>query len=172
MSYNKYLNPGGNPYFSLYHSGCWALFLYYLSNSLKGNKACAEKIYYLNKIMHNVDWYFEIELPAHFMIEHPVGSVLGRAKYGDYLFIYQGVTVGGNGGKYPVLGNYVKFFSDAKVVGNSYIGDRVVLSANSYVIDEDIPNDCIVFGQSPNLIIKHEPDKVIDILRQTWRNVE
>lgn len=32
---NKYLNPDGVPRFSLEHSGCWSIFLYYLSNCLK-----------------------------------------------------------------------------------------------------------------------------------------
>lgn len=66
--------------------------------------------------MHSVDWYYEIELPDHFMVEHPVGSVLGRATYGDYMYIYQGVTIGGNislnegNVAYPVLGENVTFF--------------------------------------------------------------
>lgn len=34
-SNNKYLNPDGKPQFRLEHSGCWSIFLYYLSNSLK-----------------------------------------------------------------------------------------------------------------------------------------
>lgn len=34
-SNNKYLNPDGIPLFKLEHSGCWSIFLYYLSNSLK-----------------------------------------------------------------------------------------------------------------------------------------
>lgn len=87
---NKYLNPDGKPCFLLYHSGCWCIFLYYLSRCLVDDPdtLCdAEKIYYLNKILHNVDWYCGIDLPSHIMVEHPLGSVLGRAKYGDYLFI-------------------------------------------------------------------------------------
>lgn len=31
---NKYLCPNGIPQFSLEHSGCWSVFLYYLSNCL------------------------------------------------------------------------------------------------------------------------------------------
>lgn len=34
-STNKYLNPNGEVQFSLEHSGCWSIFLYYLSNCLK-----------------------------------------------------------------------------------------------------------------------------------------
>lgn len=65
------------------YSGQYTLFLYYLSREL--NRGCdkrADYVYYLNKIMHGVDWYHEIKLPVHFGIEHPVGSVLGKAEYG------------------------------------------------------------------------------------------
>ncbi len=92
-----------------------------------GEVLCAEQVYYLNKILHSVDWYYEIELPKHFMVEHPLGSVLGRAQYGDYLYIYQGVTIGGNvklkTGEldYPTLGDNVLLYSNAKILGNSHI---------------------------------------------------
>lgn len=123
---NKYLNPDGKPCFLLDHSGCWCIFLYYLSRCMaekRNTLSEAEKIYYLNKILHSVDWYCGINLPNHFMVEHPLGSVLGRADYGDYLFLYQGTTIGGNvslsSGKleYPTLGNYVVLFSNAKIIG-------------------------------------------------------
>ena len=176
-SVNKYLNPDGVPQFSLQHSGCWSVFLYYLSNSLKNNGRIedADKIYYLNKILHSIDWYCGIELPKHFMVEHPMGSVLGRAVYGDYLFVYQGVTVGGNislnDGElfYPVLGEYVTFFSNAKILGNAHVGNYVIFGANSCIINEDIPDHSIVFGQSPNLVIKHDVEKIVKHMRRIWR---
>ena len=89
--------------FSPYHTVSWSVFLYYLSNTLSdggGEKHTpdreAEVVYYLNKVMHANDWFYGIQLPNHFWAEHPLGSVLGRAKYGDYFFVYQGTTVGGN----------------------------------------------------------------------------
>lgn len=177
-SKNKYLNPDGVARFFLEHSGCWSLFLYYLSNCLANNSQgskIADKIFYLNKILHSIDWYCQVELPEHFMVEHPLGSVLGRADYGDYLFIYQGVTVGGNisllDGEsfYPVLGDYITFFSNAKILGNARVGNYVIFSANTYVINENIPDHSIVFGQSPNLIIKHDVVKTEKYMRTIWR---
>lgn len=177
-SNNKYLNPNGVPKFSLEHSGCWSIFLYYLSNCLKmhrGGGENADKIYYLNKILHSVEWYCGIELPKHFMVEHPLGSVLGRAVYGDYLFIYQGVTIGANISmmdgniSYPILGKNVIFFSDAKVLGDSRIGDNVIFSANACVINEEVPDYSIVFGVTPNLIIKHDVEKIEKHMRRIWR---
>lgn len=142
--------------FSVFHSGQYSIFLYYLSNTIykKNNNELATKIYYLNKILHSVDWYYEIELPEYWGVEHPLGSILGRAKYGNGFVIYQGCTVGGNKEKYPNLGNNVILYSNATILGNSKIGSNVVLSTGCTVKDQDIPNNCIVFGKSPNLIIK------------------
>jgi serine O-acetyltransferase len=168
---DKYLKLDGAAEFKSEHSGCWSIFLYYLSNSLTNfAKKEAEQIYYLNKILHSVDWYCEIELPDHFMVEHPLGSILGRAHYGDYLFIFQGVTIGGNNQAYPTIGTKVCFYSDAKVVGNSHIGDNVVFGANTYVKDEDIPSNSIVFGSSPNLIIKQDTEKIEKVMKSLWKD--
>ena len=44
--------------------------------------------------------------------------------------------------------------SNAKVLGHSHIGDHVIISANCYIKDQDVPSNTIVFGQSPNLVFK------------------
>jgi serine O-acetyltransferase len=119
-----------------------------------GGGELKDKFYYLNKILHSVDIYAEVELPPVFFFEHPLGLVLGRAEYGNNFFAMQGCTVGGNKGKYPIIGENVKMYSNSKIVGNSKIGNNVWLSANVYVKDTDIPDNSIVFGSSPYLIIK------------------
>ena len=119
----------------------------------------------MNKIMHCNDWFYAIDLPVHFHCEHPLGSVLGKAKYGDYLFVYQGTTVGGNRSHgeltYPTIGNNVILFANATVLGNCQIGNNVVVSSGSYLINEIIPDNCIVFGQSPNIVIKEKSESDI-----------
>jgi serine O-acetyltransferase len=40
------------------------------------------------------------------------------------------------------------------VLGNCTIGDNVWISANTYIKDEDVPANTIVFGSSPNLVFK------------------
>lgn len=157
----------GEAKFSVFHSVQYAIFLYTYSNQLyqDGNEEFAAQVYYLNKVMHSVEWFYAVNFPTIFCAEHPVGSVVGRAKLSDYLFLYQGTTIGGNrhGDKlyYPQIGHHVVMCADSKVIGNSRIGNNVILSANSYVINENIPDNCIVFGQSPNLTIKPIEEKVI-----------
>ncbi len=52
------------------------------------------------------------------------------------------------------FGDRVILYSGVTVIGKSKIGDNVVLSANTYVKDENIPSNTIVFGASPNLVFK------------------
>ncbi len=151
-----------NPVFSV----TWMIFLYRVSRLLfqQGYGHEADCVYYLNKIMHANDWFYQIDWPVHFMAEHPLGSVLGKAVYGDFLFVYQSTTVGGNRKNdtlyYHVLGNNVVLYANATVLGNTHIGNNVIVSANSYLIDADIPDNCLVFGKSPDLkiVIKSEEE--------------
>lgn len=114
LASNKY-NDSDNIIFNPYHSVSWMIFLYRLSwHIAHDNEEIpkeADMVYYLNKIMHSTDWFYMVNLPTHFYCEHPLGCILGRAEYSDYLMVYQGVTVGGNrtSGKlyYPKIGKNV-----------------------------------------------------------------
>ena len=91
-----------------------------------------------------------------------MSSVLGRAKYGEHLFIYQGVTIGGNRNKngltFPELKDNVLLYTDSKIIGNCHIGTNVVVSAGTIIINEDIPDNCIVSGKSPELMLLHKSE--------------
>ena len=159
---NKYFKDRINPLNSVMYCN----FLYWLSRLLfaDGHNTLADKVYYLNKTLNGVDLFYGIELPEIWSCEHPLGTVMGRANYGNRFFFYQGCTVGGSyrrGGalRYPTIGEDVLMYSNSKVLGESHIGSNVTIAANAYIINETIPDHCIVFGQSPNLIIKEKtPD--------------
>lgn len=160
---NKYFKTeSGRVKFNPFHSVQYMTFLYTLANELYRNgmsSTLSDKLYYLNKTMNGLDMFYAIELPEIWSAEHPVGSVLGRAKYGDGFFFYQGCTVGGNRGKdgilyYPVIGKNVRMYANSSFIGKCNIGDNVILGAGALVKDTDIPSNSIVFGQSPHLIIK------------------
>lgn len=149
-------------YFNPFHSVQWMIFLYYLGHSIykKGSstKVC-DKLYYLNKLMNGLDMFYAIELPTHFGAEHPVGSVMGRAKYNDGFFFYQGCTVGGTRDKegnlyYPEIEKNVRMYANSSILGRCHVGKNAQIGAGALVKNQDIPDDSIVFGQSPNLIIK------------------
>lgn len=156
---NKYYCKDENVYFNPFHSGQWCIFLYYLSNSLfkesPSNVITCDKIYYLNRMLNSCDLFYEVNLPDIFFLDHPLGTVIGRGTFGNYFSFSQGCTVGNNKGVFPIFGENVKMLSNSKVIGNSMIGNNVIIAANTYIKDCNIPNDKIVFGNSPNLIIKN-----------------
>jgi serine O-acetyltransferase len=163
---NKYYSDAdGCTTFDPFHSCQYTTFLYYLSRRLgeqhPGDQLAA-KVYYLNKMLNGCDLFHAIELPDVFFMEHPVASVMGRAKYSNYFAFQQGCTVGGNRDEfgilhYPVLGEYVWMFANATVIGRSRIGDNVFFAAGAFVKDAHVPDNTIVFGQSPNLVLKTLP---------------
>lgn len=63
---------------------------------------------------------------------------------------------------YPIIGNNVILFSNASILGKSKIGSNVIISARTQIVNEDVPDNCIVFGKSPNLTIKSE-------IRISWK---
>ena len=155
-SSNKYFEGISVETFNIFHSVQNTMFLYWLSHELflSGHVGLAAKVYYLNKMLNCVELFYEVELPDIWFCEHPLGSVMGRARYGNHFFFGQGCTVGQNHGIYPIIGEHVSMLSDSKIIGRSTIGDHCVISANTYIKDENIPSHSVVFGQSPNLIVK------------------
>lgn len=148
-----------------YHSCQYAMFLYFCANTIYKNisdsRLICSKIYNLLKIVSGMDLYYEVELPEIFYFDHPTGAVIGRGKFSNYFMFLQGCTVGGNNCIYPTFGEYVYMMSNSKVIGNSHIGNNVLISANAYVKDTDVPDNSIVFGQDKNLVIKSVSEEFI-----------
>ena len=152
-----YRNDDGAVLFNPYHTCQYSVFLYWLARTawcLTPASDLANILYSLNKLLNACDIYYEVDMPAVYYMEHPVGTVLGRASYSNYLVFQQRCTVGGNRSAYPVLGEYVWLFAGASVIGDCRIGNNVFLSAECMVKDENVPDNTIVFGASPNLVLK------------------
>jgi serine O-acetyltransferase len=142
--------------FNHLNSDHYAVFLYFLSNAAykASNIEAASKAYLLNKTLHCVDIFYEIELPNIFVLQHPIGTVLGRAIYSDYLFVYQGCLVGaGIDGEMPRFNGPTVIFGDSKIVGACEIGANCWISLGTTLLDEQVPPDSVVRGTSPNLIL-------------------
>jgi serine O-acetyltransferase len=161
----KYQDAEG-PFFNYLHPDHYAVFLYLLANTAYRTDASndlAFRIYYLNKALHSLDAFYDAELPEIFMFMHPIGTVLGHAKYGNYFCAYQNCTVGSDEpGNTPVFGDCVVMYAGATVIGKSKIGDNVVLGANAFVIDRDIPDSSIVMGSFPRLRVTPNHRHVMD----------
>ena len=91
-----------------------------------------------------------------FFIDHGMGVVIGEtAELGNYVTLFQGVTLGGTGkerGKrHPTLGDHVVVGAGAKVLGNIRIGDFVKIGANSVVL-RSVPSNSTVIGVPARII--------------------
>lgn len=154
---NKYYQRNGEVYFNPYHSAQYCIFLYFLGNTLwksAGASLICDKIYFLNKMLNGIDLFYEVAMPDIFFTDHPVGTVMGRAKYGSHFTFNQNCTVGNNKGIYPVIGNNVRMCAGSRILGKCQIGDDVVIASGAFVKDQDIPACSLVFGTSPHLVLK------------------
>jgi serine O-acetyltransferase len=142
----------GETQFSHLHSDQYSMFLYFLSNSLwdiSQNKPLCDKLIVLNKSLNGMFYSYKGKLPDIFLFQHPVGSVIGNAKYSDYLVVFQNVTINTecdeNGSPAPSLGRGVFLAVGAKVLGNKSVGDRSSISVNTVIYNRDVPADSIAF---------------------------
>jgi len=154
----KYFMEDGHPTFDHLHGDQWAMFLYILSNVLyKREKLVdAKKLFNTNKLLAGIDVFYATELPEIFYFCHPLGTILGNARYEDYLVVYQGVTVGSDmdpdGGPciYPTIGKGCTLLANSTIIGDCKVGKNVIFGANSFMKGKGIPDNKIVLGTHPN----------------------
>jgi len=175
-----------DPYYSTdeicpYHLGQYLTFLYFLGNTLfrRYNPSDSEnldvqdlcdKIFMTSLTISSADIYYKHNMPEIFLPAHPLGAVFtGKAKIGNYFFFMQGCNLGINNGKGPILGEGVVMWGDSKIVGDCHVGNHVMFAANSYIKDMDIPDNSIVFGQFPNVVVKeNQEDKIMEVLNERF----
>ena len=136
----------------LLHADEYISFLYILSNEAwtLGIIEVAEVAYLLNRRINNFECFYTRKLPNVFHLEHPVGSVLGQATYGENLVVYQGVTVGADLKlRYPSIGSHVALFANATIIGNSFVGDNCAVGSGVQIYGQNIcPNSSISLRNS------------------------
>jgi len=134
------------------HGDRYAVFLALLAREFhrEGDAGLASRTYLLNKALHGLDLFYEVELPEVFLLVHPVGTVIGRAKLGNFLCVYQNCTIGGtplNGTlEYPRLGEGTILFAKSTLIGRCDLGDRVVMGAGSMLVNASAPAGSLVTG--------------------------
>jgi len=83
-------------------------------------------------------------------IDHGSGVVIGETtEIGDYVTLYQGVTLGGTGkdtGKrHPTIGDYAMIGSGARILGPFRVGKHAKVAAGAVVLNE-VPDDATAVG--------------------------
>ena len=105
------------------------------------------------------------EIGRHFFIDHGTGIVFGETTViGDYVKIYQGVTLGAlstRGGqslrgkkRHPTIGDEVTVYASTTILGGeSVIGKGSVIGANAF-ITQSVPENTRVSMRVPELDLK------------------
>jgi serine O-acetyltransferase len=123
------------------------MYLYFLSNTVyttDQNTHLAAKVFYLNKALHAFNCMYDSDLPDVFLLIHVVGTVLGKARYSNFMVVGQNCTVGALRGEYPVLGERVILGAGSSIIGRCQVGDDVMLAPGAQVFQRDIPNHSLV----------------------------
>ena len=153
---DKYYFRNGTPYFDHLHGDQYATCIYFLSRfcaTKSGDRNLAAKLYLLNKALFAVDIFFEVQLPDIFLLCHPVGTVLGRASYEDYLVVSQNCTVGNIDNVYPKLGWGVVLCSGSSVLGGCELDEASCVGAGSMLVDVQVPAGHTAVGRAKDVRI-------------------
>lgn len=171
-----YHNADGETTFSHMHADQYAQLLYYFGNSLwklSGNNAVCSKLLAMNRVLHSIFISYKCDMPDHFVLGHPIGTILGKADYHDFLVVFQGVTVNtdqdAEGNPAPHLGKGLFLAAHSKIIGNQTIGDRVSIGVDAMVYGSDIPDDSVVVNR--NGAIEVHPRKKEHCMAQNYFNI-
>lgn len=149
----------------LTYAGFHALIAYRLAHWLHvwGVPSLPRLISQVARLFTGVEIHPAATIGRGFFIDHGMGVVIGEtAEIGDYVTLFQGVTLGGTGkerGKrHPTVGNHVVVGAGAKILGGIKIGDNVKIGANSVVL-KSVPANSTVIGV-PARVIKMEGERM------------
>jgi serine O-acetyltransferase len=147
------------------YSGFHALLAYRISHWLWNRKVpfLPRLISQITRWLTGVEIHPGASIGTGFFIDHGMGVVIGETtEIGDYVTLFQGVTLGGTGkerGKrHPTLGNHVVVGAGAKVLGGIRIGDNVKVGANAVVL-RSVPANSTVVG-NPGRIVKYDGERL------------
>jgi serine O-acetyltransferase len=150
-------------YFNHLNSDQYTVFIYYASNiayEKYNDEALASKLFYLNKILNQFHCMYNTKLPDIFILIHSTGIVLGKANYSDFMVVSHHCTVGANSNlEYPKIKKFLIMYPYSSITGASNIGQKVCLSNSTFINDNNIDDNKIVFERSPKLSIKHDTKK-------------
>lgn len=99
-----------------------------------GDTAAAHHLYKNLRANHSIELFYEIQLMRPTRFIHPLGTVLGRAKYAAHLVVYQGVSVGSTvDHEQPTFTGPCVLFPHSGVIGPVTVGKNVWITAGVIV---------------------------------------
>ncbi|MBF0216041.1 MAG: hypothetical protein HQL30_03490 [Candidatus Omnitrophica bacterium] len=160
---DRYFSQSGKGLLDLKHFDHYLIICLRVANALfrAGTRLdIAEAIYYSSRARTSVDIYYRSDIGDYFIPCHPIGTVIdSHSKYGIGLNLYNNVHIGPYDivGKdpadyiHPVFGDGVVIMANVTIYGDCKIGNNVIVSHGTTIINQDIPDNCLVMGKSPDL---------------------
>ena len=149
------------------YPGIHALFLHRLAHAAWGRRLywCGRFVSHIGRFLTGIEIHPGATIGRRVFIDHGMGVVIGEtAEIGDYVTLFQGVTLGGTGkerGKrHPTLGNHVVVGAGAKILGAITIGDNVKIGANSVVLKNVSANSTVI--GVPARVIRTQGERLPD----------
>nr|WP_281242011.1 serine O-acetyltransferase [Marininema mesophilum] len=142
------------------YSGLHAIWSYRFAHWFYKRKGyfIARVISQLSRFFTGIEIHPGAKIGTGFFIDHGMGVVIGETcEIGNYVTIYQGVTLGGTGkerGKrHPTVEDGVLIASGAKVLGSIRIGHCSKIGAGSVVL-RDVPPNSTVVGVPGHVVVQ------------------
>lgn len=151
----NYRNAKKEAFFSHLHMDQYATFLYFLGNSIwtqTQEKILCDKILNLNRILNGFFISYKCDMPNVFVFAHPVGSIIGNARYSDGLYISQNVTI--NTDENLEIGRGCFLGVGAKIIGGQRIGDRCSFGTDVVIYNQQISDDSVCLNIDGKLQIR------------------
>jgi len=121
----------------------------------------------MSEIVHSetgIDIHPGAKIGRFFCIDHGTGIVIGEtAEIGDYVKLYQGVTLGGfsvkkeqaNTKRHPTLKNHVTIYAKSTILGGeTIIGNHCIIGGNVW-LTESLPDHSTVYVSSEKKMKKN-----------------
>jgi serine O-acetyltransferase len=144
----------------LTYSGIHALWSHRTAHFLYRHKAflLARMVSQISRFFTGIEIHPGASIGKGVFIDHGMGVVIGETcEIGDYVTIFQGVTLGGTGkekGKrHPTLEDHVMVSSGAKILGSIRVGRCAKIGAGSVVL-RDVPANSTVVGVPGRVVVQ------------------
>lgn len=147
----------------LLYPGLHALLLHRVAHTLwrRGVPFLPRLISQIARFLSGIEIHPGATIGRGFFIDHGMGVVIGETtEVGDWVMLYQGVTLGGTGkqgGKrHPTLGNRVVVGVGSSVLGDIVVGDGARIGAGSVVL-KDVPPGATAVGIPARVVTRRPP---------------
>ncbi|HEU5013659.1 MAG TPA: serine O-acetyltransferase EpsC [Roseiflexaceae bacterium] len=147
----------------LLYPGLHAIVLHRMANALwrRGVPFVPRLISQIARFLTGIEIHPGATIGRGFFIDHGMGVVIGETtEIGDWVMLYQGVTLGGtgkqSGKRHPTLEDNVIVGVDASVLGAITIGEGARIGGGAVVV-KDVPPHSTAIGVPARIVVTRDP---------------